>query len=96
MIFSILAIADGTPCGKSAAPLSVMRTGGVITLTDLAGLMARHDLAVIDVAKITGASEKTIRRWLDDETSARKPCPLSAYRLLLIVTNEAKPEDFRP
>lgn len=65
-------------------------------MTDLAGLMVRHDLKVVDVAKITGASEKTVRRWLDEESSKRMPCPLSAYRLVLIVTGEARPEDFRP
>jgi hypothetical protein len=65
-------------------------------LTQLADLMARHNYQIKDVAYITGVSEKTIERWLDDETSKRKPCPSSAYRLLLLMAGEASLEDFRP
>ena len=65
-------------------------------MSKLANLMARHDFKIPDVAYITGVSEKTVQRWLDDETSNRKPCPSSALRLILLIAGEANLEDFRP
>jgi DNA-binding transcriptional regulator YiaG len=64
-------------------------------LNKLADLMARYNLKITQVAMITGVSEKTVQRWLDEETEKRKPCPVPAYRLLQIVFGEARPEDFQ-
>jgi DNA-binding transcriptional regulator YiaG len=54
-------------------------------------LMERHGLKDADVARIVGATETAVRAW----KSGKKHIPPAVERLLLIVLDEAKPEDYR-
>lgn len=56
----------------------------------LAEIMARHGLDGAAIAKIVGVSERTVRRWLEQDAT-----PEPALRLLKIVMGEARPEDYR-
>jgi len=53
--------------------------------------MARHDKTPLDVARIVGISDHTVRRYVTGE----KAIPEPVRRLLLIVLGEVKAEDFR-
>ena len=65
-------------------------------MTDLVDIMAKHNLSVDDVMYVAATTKKTVERWLDDETSDRKPAPTSVIRLLRLVYRDALPEDYRP
>jgi len=58
---------------------------------ELVELMARHDKTPLDVARIVGISDHTVRRYVTGEKMIPKP----VRRLLLIVLGEAQAEDFQ-
>lgn len=50
---------------------------------DIRELKARHNLSNLDIARITGVSERTARAWSSDKrTTNYRPCPADAMEKL--------------
>jgi len=85
---------SGLPEGPRSATLLPFHDPGFVAPThaDIRALTQRHDLTGSAVARITGVSPRTVRKWhAPPEADNHSPVPYAAWRLLLIETGTVKP-----
>ena len=58
------------------------------TTDDIRDVLRRHELSGAKAGALLGVGSRAIRKWVGGE----HPIPYSAWRLLLIITREVKPD----